>query len=66
LNLGAAGWGAHDERGGRSDRGGKASQQRVLLKLCDQAVMSRALSILMEEAVKLRRGSEGRRDHPQR
>ena len=49
----------------RRGDGGKAGEHQVLLDLSDQAVMIGALSILVQQVVKLGRHREGKRADPQ-
>ena len=50
---------------GRRGSGGEPSEQRVLLDLSDQTVVIEALSIAMQETVKLRAHREGKSAYPQ-
>ena len=65
LNFGTADRCDCNWRRDRRGNGGKTSQQQVLLDLRDQAVVIRALRILVEEMVKLGRHREGERANPQ-
>jgi hypothetical protein len=65
LNLGTAGrWDLNRCRNRRSN-GGQTSEQRVLLDLGDQAVVTGAFRILMQQMVKFGRHREGERANPQ-
>jgi hypothetical protein len=66
LNFGTADRRGCNRRRGRCGNDGKTSQQRVLLDLRDQAVVIRALRILVEETVELGRHRQGERADPQR
>jgi hypothetical protein len=65
LNSGTAGRWDLNRRQDRGGNGGKPSQQRVLLDLGDQTVVTRALGILMQQMVKFGRHREGERANPQ-
>ena len=65
LNFGTADRCDRSRRRGRHGNSGKPSEQWVLLDLSDQAVVIGALSILVEETVKLGRNCEGERSYPQ-
>ena len=54
-----------NQRRGRRGNGGEPSEQRVLLDLSDQAVVTGALSIRVEEMVKFGRHRESERADPQ-
>ena len=65
LNFDTADHCDQDRRQRRRGNSGKPSEQRVLLDLSDQAVVIGALSIRVEELVKLGRGCESERYDPQ-
>jgi hypothetical protein len=65
LNFGTAGDCDHDTRQRRSGNGGQPNEQQVLLDLSDQAVVTGALSIWVEQVVKLGRHRKGKRAEPQ-
>ena len=65
MNLGTPDHCDHDRCRRRRGNADKPSEQRVLLDLSDQAVMIGALSILVQQVVKLGRHREGERAKPQ-
>ena len=65
LNLGTADRCHRNQRRNWHGDGGKPSEQRVLLDLSDQAVVMGALSVRVEELVKLGRHRKGKRAQPQ-
>ena len=64
LCLGGADQRHHNWHRRRRGNGGETSQQRVLLDLGDQAVMVRALSILVEKMMQFGRNRKGERSEP--